>query len=67
MGIGGKVLTGSVLALIGLYTVKFVVALFAGLMGILWFLLTVVLPIALGIWLVMKLVRGMRSKKPAYE
>lgn len=67
MGFGGKVLTGSVLALIGLYTVKFVVALVSGLLGLMWFLLTVVLPIGLGVWLIMKLFRRSKADRPAFE
>jgi uncharacterized protein YneF (UPF0154 family) len=67
MGFGVKVLTGSVLALIGLWTVKLVIALVTGVMGVLWFLLTVIVPIVIGFWLLRKLFRSMKSDKPAYE
>ncbi|HSJ10491.1 MAG TPA: hypothetical protein VK928_11280 [Longimicrobiales bacterium] len=67
MGFGVKVLTGSVLALIGLWTVKLVIALVTGVMGVLWFLLTVIVPIVIGFWLIRKLFRSMKSDKPAYE
>lgn len=64
----GKILTGSILAAIGLMTVKFVLALISGTFALLAFLFTTVLPIAIGVWLVVKLVRYMkRSDKPAFE
>jgi hypothetical protein len=65
---GGKVLTGSVLAVIGLITVKVITAMVAGLMALVSFLLFTVLPIALVGWLVLKLVKRMNGKdRPAFE
>jgi hypothetical protein len=66
---GGKVLTGSVLAVIGLITVKVVVAVVAGLMALVSFLLFTVLPIALVGWIVLRLFngRGRRDDAAAFE
>jgi uncharacterized membrane protein YjgN (DUF898 family) len=66
---GGKVLTGGVLAAIGLIAVKVVVALVSGFMALISFLLFTVLPIALIAWLVVKAYRYLRDSgdKPAYE
>lgn len=64
---GGKVMTGSVLAVIGLITLKVLGALFAGFMALFVFLIFKVLPIALVIWLGMKLIKYLKSDKPAYE
>jgi membrane protein DedA with SNARE-associated domain len=65
---GGKVLTGSVLAVIGLITVKVITAVVAGVMALISFLLFTVLPVALVGWLVLRLFRGTRSKRePAME
>jgi hypothetical protein len=66
---GGKVLTGSVLAVIGLITVKIVLALVSGFMALMSFLLFTVLPILLIGWLVVRLIRYLRSSsdKPAME
>jgi hypothetical protein len=65
---GGKVLTGSVLAVIGLITVKIVLALVSGFMALMSFLLFTVLPILLIGWLVLRLVKYLRSsEKPAME
>jgi hypothetical protein len=68
---GGKVLTGSVLAVIGLITVKVVVAVVSGLMALVSFLLFTVLPIALVGWIVLKLFNGRGSRRsegtPAFE
>lgn len=65
---GGKVVTGSVLAVIGLITLKVLAALFTGFIALIAFLLFKVLPIALmiavAIWLGRKI---FRSDKPAYE
>jgi predicted lipid-binding transport protein (Tim44 family) len=63
---GGKVMTGSFLAVIGLITLKVLGALFAGFMALFVFLIFKVLPIVLVIWLAMKLFRK-KSDKPAYE
>jgi hypothetical protein len=66
---GGKVLTGSVLAVIGLVTVKIVLALVSGFMALMSFLLFTVLPIALIGWLVFRVVKYLSSSsdKPAME
>jgi hypothetical protein len=64
---GGKVLTGSVLAVIGLYTVKLVIWLVTGVISLFSFLLFTVLPIALGIWLIVKLFKYFTADKPAME
>jgi hypothetical protein len=66
---GGKVLTGGVLAAIGLITIKVVVALISGFMALLSFLFFTVLPIAIVAWLVVKVYKHLRNSgdKPAYE
>jgi hypothetical protein len=65
---GGKVLTGSVLAVIGLVTVKVLVAVVAGFMALVSFLVFTVLPIVIVGWLIMKLIgRGRDSEKPAFD
>jgi hypothetical protein len=65
---GGKVLTGSVLAVIGLITVKVVLAVVSGFMALFGFLLFTVLPIALVGWLILKVVRSFGSNdKPAFD
>lgn len=64
---GGKVLTGSVLAAIGLVTVKVLIALVSGALALLSFLVFTVLPIALVGWLVYRLIRYLSTDKPAYE
>lgn len=66
---GGKVLTGSVLAVIGLITVKIVLALVSGFMALMSFLLFTVLPIVLIGWLAFRLIKYLRSssEKPAME
>lgn len=65
---GGKVVTGSFLAVIGLITLKVLAALFAGFLALIGFLLFKVIPIAIMIWLGMKLMKSLRSDKPpAYE
>jgi hypothetical protein len=66
---GSKVLTGSVLAVIGLVTVKILLALVSGFMALMSFMLFTVLPIVLIGWLVLRLVKYLRSssEKPAME
>ena len=65
---GGKVLTGGVLTVIGLVTVKILVALVSGFMALMGFLLFTVLPIALIGWLVLKAIKHLgKTDKPAYE
>jgi hypothetical protein len=67
MSFGGKVVTGSVLAVIGLITLKVLAALFFGFMALMGFLLFKVLPIVLVIWLGMKVIKYLTADKPAYE
>jgi hypothetical protein len=64
---GGKVMTGSFLAVIGLITLKVLSALFLGFMALMGFLLFKVLPIVLVVWLGTKLFKHLKSDKPAYE
>lgn len=66
---GGRVLTGGVLAAIGLIAIKVVVALVSGVMALIGFLLFTVLPIALIGWLILKAIKYLKSSgdKPAYE
>jgi hypothetical protein len=66
---GGKVLTGSVLAVIGLITVKIVLALVSGFMALMSFLLFTVLPIVLIGWVAVRLIKALRSssEKPAMD
>lgn len=64
---GGKVLTGSVLTVIGLITVKIVFGLLAGFMALMGFLFFKVLPIVLLVWLGMKVIRYLTSDRPSYE
>ena len=67
MGFGSKLLTGSVLAVIGLITVKLLTALFGVLMSFLSLLFTI-LPIVLIGWLLVKLFKSMsKDKKQSYE
>jgi len=64
---GSKLLTGSVLAVIGLITVKVLTALFGAVMGFVSFLFSL-LPILLVGWLVLKVIKHLtKDKKPAYE
>jgi hypothetical protein len=64
---GSKLLTGSVLAVIGLITVKVLTALFGAVMGFVSFLVSLV-PILLVAWLVLKVIKHLtKDKKPAYE
>ena len=61
-----KVLTGSVLAVIGLVTVRLVMAAFGLVTSFFSFLLFTVLPIAIIAWLVIKVFKYMtREKTPA--
>jgi hypothetical protein len=66
---GGRLLTGSVLAVIGLITIKVVVAVFSGLFALMGFLLFTVLPVVLVGWLIMKLFRAFsrNGEAPAFE
>lgn len=61
----GRVLTGSVLAVIGLVTVRLVMALFGIVTSFFSFMLFTVLPIAVIAWLVMKMFKYLRREKEA--
>ena len=66
--LGSKVLTGSILAAIGLITVRVLMALFGAIMGFVSFVLFTVLPLVLVAFLAYKLLKYLtREKKPAYE
>jgi len=62
-----RLLTGSVLAVIGLITVKVVMAVFGALAGLLGFLFFTVLPIVLVGWIILRLARRGSRDKPAYD
>lgn len=65
---GSRILTGGILAAIGLITVRVLMALFGAVMGFISFLLFTVLPLVLVAWLAYKLLKYFtREKKPAYE
>jgi len=64
---GSKLLTGSVLAVIGLITVKLIMAIVGAVSGFVSLLFSL-LPILLIGWLVMKVIKHLgRDKKTAYE
>ena len=66
--LGSRVLTGSILAAIGLITVRVLMALFGAIMGFVSFVLFTVLPLVLVAFLAYKLLKYLtREKKPAYE
>jgi hypothetical protein len=66
--LGSRVLTGSILAAIGLITVRVLMALFGAIMGFMSFVLFTVLPLVLVAFLAYKLLKYLtREKKPAYE
>jgi hypothetical protein len=66
---GAKVMTGSILAVIGLITVKVVLAVVSGFMALLAFLLFTVLPIAVVGWFILRIIKSLRrpEDKPAFE
>lgn len=66
---GSRMLTGGILAVIGLITVKVLTTVFGAVMAFLSFVLFTVLPIVLVAWLVMKLLKAVsrERKKPAYD
>lgn len=65
---GARVVTGSILAVIGLITVRVLMAVFGAVMGFMSFMLFTVLPIVLIAWLAFKLLKYLtRDKKPAQE
>jgi len=59
---GAKLLTGSILAVIGLFTVKLVFWLVAGIAAFLGFVFFTLLPILLIGWLVLKIVGKVRDE-----
>ena len=61
-----KFLTGGVLAVIGLITVKILLAVFGALAALFSFLFFTVLPIVVIGWIVLKII-GKLKDKPAYE
>jgi hypothetical protein len=65
---GSKLLTGGILAVIGLIVVRLFMALFGAAMGLISFLFSMI-PIVIGAWLLYKLFKYLtREKKtPAYE
>jgi hypothetical protein len=65
---GAKVFTGSILAMIGLITVKVVVATVTGLLALLSFLVFTILPIMLIGWIILKAIRYLKADdNPAFE
>jgi uncharacterized membrane protein len=67
---GSRMLTGGILAIIGLITVKVLTALFGAIWAFLAFFLFTVIPIALVCWLVYKLLKSLTKEKTtttAYE
>jgi hypothetical protein len=67
MDMGAKLLTGGILAVIGLFTVKLVLAVLKGVAALVGFLLFTVLPIVLIGWLVMRIFRNGNRDEKAYE
>jgi hypothetical protein len=66
--LGAKVLTGSILAVIGLYTVKVMVAVLSGFLALMAFLFFTVLPIVLVGWVLVKAFRYLKADEtPAFE
>ena len=64
---GSKLLTGGVLAVIGLITVKIVLTVFGALAALFSFLFFTVLPIVLVGWIVLKIIGKLSEKPAAYE
>jgi hypothetical protein len=65
---GARILTGSVLAVIGLITVKAIVSVASGLMALISFMIFTVLPIVLIGWLLLRLVKYLgKGDSPAVE
>ncbi len=66
---GSRMLTGGILAIIGLITVKVLTAVFGAVWGFLSFMLFTVLPITLIAWLAWKLLKSLTRErpKPYYE
>lgn len=64
---GGRVLTGGVLAVIGLITVKVLLAVVAGVAALFSFLIFTVLPIVLIGWLLLKVAGYLKKDRPEFE
>ena len=65
---GARLATGGILAVIGLLTIKFVIAVIAGTLGLVAFLLFRVLPLLLVGYIVYRVFKSLTSSdKPAYE
>jgi hypothetical protein len=65
---GAKVLTGGILAAIGLVTIKALVAVLTGFLALMAFLFFTVLPIVLVGWLLVKAFRYLKADEtPAFE
>jgi uncharacterized membrane protein YuzA (DUF378 family) len=65
---GSRMLTGGILAIIGLITVRVLTALFGAAWAFLSFVLFTVIPIALIGYLLYKVIKALtREKKPPYE
>jgi hypothetical protein len=68
MNFGAKVLTGGFLAVVGLFTIKIVLAVIGGLLAVLAFLLFTVLPLVLIGWLIVKAYRFLQAgERPAFD
>jgi hypothetical protein len=66
MGVfGSRVLTGGILAAIGLLTVKFLMAILGIAVSFISFLFFTVLPLALVAWLVIRLFKYLTRERPA--
>jgi hypothetical protein len=64
---GSKLLTGGVLAVIGLVTVKVLLTVFGAIAALFSFFFFTVLPIVLIGWIVLKIIGKLREKPAAYE
>ena len=62
---GAKVLTGGILAVIGLFTVRFVLGLFGMVTSLMSFLLFTVLPIAILAWVVVRIFKYLTRERTA--
>ena len=65
---GARLATGGILAVIGLLTIKFVIAVIQGTLGLVAFLLFRVMPLLLVGYIVYRVFKSLTSSdKPAYE
>lgn len=68
MHLGARLLMGSVLAAIGLITLKVIVAVLSGFLALMAFLLFTVLPVMVIGWIIVKAFRYLRADEtPAFE